>query len=368
MAHGVGHVLVSTIALAVSAMSSAANAPALQYAVAGRIAGPRDAVAWDYATIDDRTGQLFVSTLESRTGASYTGEITAFDLRSARVTGNLVKDTMPHKVVLLNRGLAAAADAASNSVIFFKEKTGTIVARIKTSEPASAGGWHDPDSLLYEPGTGLLVAVNHDSGSLSLVNVARRTVVGHIRIGGILEEAAAGGSGTILVNVSSKGEIAVVSVPGRRIVRELRMKGCRESTGIAYDSVDHLVMSVCSNGLAKFVDPENGAELASIRVGKGADGIMYDPRRRVAFIAGGESGTLSIIRIEGRHAIGVTQTLRIPLGTRLGAVDLASGKVYLPSAQYDLSGSRMHLPGLPPLPRVAPGTFGLLVVAPVGAI
>jgi hypothetical protein len=46
------------------------------------------------------------------------------------------------------------------------------------------------------------------------------------------------------------------------------------------------------------------------------------------------------------------------VGTRLGAVDVASGRVYLPSAKFG--------PPKPPIPcpTVLPGTFEFLVVAP----
>ena len=359
--------IVGVIALVLNGAASATYMPATHYAIVGRIKGPPDVVAWDYATIDSHMGRLFVATLESSSSRSYAGEITTFELRSGKVTGNLVKDAMPHKVVILDHGMAAVADAATHSVLFFKEKTGRILTRVKTGVPPSSSGWHNPDFLLREPGTGLLIAVNHDSGSLALVNVAQHALVGRIRVGGILEAAAAGDHRTLFVNVASKGAIAVIDVAARRVVRVLPMKGCEEPTGIAFDAMDHLIISVCSNGLAKFVDPETGAELASIPVGKGADGVMFDARNHVVFIAGGRSGTLSVIRLKSRHSINLIQTLRIPAGTRLGAVDGASGRVYLPSAQYDLSGPRLCLPGLPPLPRVVPGSFALLVVAPIVA-
>lgn len=353
--------------IALTAGAAAANLPAARYAIVGRMAGPADVVAWDYATIDSHRERLFLATLQSRADRSYTGEIAAFDLRSGKVRRGFVKDAMPHQVVILAHGMAAATDAATHSVLFFKENTGRVVARVKTGRPPNASGWHNPDSLLREPGTGLLVAVNHDSGSLALVSVARRALVGRIRVGGILEAGAAAGHGMLFVNVASKGAIAVINVLARKVVRQLPMTGCKEPTGMAFDAVNRLIISTCSNGLANFVDPETGADLASIPVGRGADGVMYDARNQVVYIAGGLSGTLSVIRLKSRRSISLIQTLRVPPGTRLGAVDTATGRLYLPSARYDRSGPPLRLPGLPPLPRVIPGTFTLLVVAPVSA-
>ena len=362
-----GMLCVMALALAPVAKADTPLAADPQYAAIGRISGPSGVAAWDYATIDPARGWLFLATLRSSGRTGYAGDITAFDLRTHTVLPARIEVGMPHKVVVLGRGLIAVADASTNSVDFFNESTGRPVGRVPTGRPPDRGGWHNPDSLVRAPGTGLLIAVDHDTGTLVLINAVAREVVGRVQIGGILEEAAAEGNGTVLVNDSSRAKITVVNVPAKRVIRRISLKSCEEPTGIVYDSADRVVVSVCDNGWAKFVDPESGIELASIGVGKGADGVMYDTRRKAVIIAAGESGTLSVIRLESRHDIHLVQTLRVPPGTRLGAVDVATGRVYLPTAGHDMRGPPLRLPGLPPIPRVVPGTFGLLVLGPISA-
>ena len=55
--------------------------------------------------------------------------------------------------------------------------------------------------------------------------------------------------------------------------------------------------------------------------------------------------------------ITIIQTLKTPRGTRLGAVDPATGTVYLPAAKFG--------PPIAPIPypSVVPGSFGILVVS-----
>lgn len=329
------------------------------YAVVDRISGPLSAIGWDYATIDGRGRRLFVAT-SYRSG----GGLTALDLDTQRVSSILEIDKKPHGIVILDDGVAAVADAAENAVLFFDQGSGKLIASVQTGRPRRPDGWHNPDSLLWEPRSGLLVAVNKDSDALSLIDVARHAVVGSIHVRGELEMPGARGDGTVYVNLESKGAIAVVDVPGRKVVRELPLKDCEEPTGLAYDAADSLIVSVCSNGLAKFVDPESGSEQASIAVGKGADAVMYDSVRKIAFIAGGDDATLSVIHVDGRRNIGLAQTLATQPGTRLGAVDLVTGKLYLPTAKPDLAAPPLHLPGLPPIPPAAQGSFEFLVVAP----
>lgn len=350
-----------------AACTSIAAAAGARYVVVGRIAGPAGIVAWDYATIDSSRGRLYLATLRAGGRSGYAGAITGFDLRTGSVLPAAIEDPMPHKVVVLGHDEIAAADAARNSVDFFEEDTGRSLGRVLTGGSPHPGGWHNPDSLARDPESGLLIAVNHDSGEILLLNVARRRVVARIPVGGILEEAVPAAHGMLFANDASQGQVAVINILARRVVRRLSLERCEEPTGIAYDDADRLVMSVCANGWVKFVDPLSGRELASIGVGRGADGMMYDPLRGTVMIAGGESGTLSVIRVGGRHDIKLVQTLRIPPGTRLGAVDQATGRLYLPSARYDRRAPALRLPGLGPIPRVVPGSFGLIVLAPLAA-
>ena len=85
---------------------------------------------------------------------------------------------------------------------------------------------------------------------------------------------------------------------------------------------------------------------------------MFDSKRRRAFVASGDAGTLSVIAVRGAGDVALVQTLTTQIGTRLGAVDIESGRVYLPSAKFG--------PPRPPIPypTVLPGSFEILVVSP----
>lgn len=343
------------VALAFAALACPVRVPAAQYAMLDRIPGPSWVAAWDYAEIGPGARHLYLAAIGSQSG------VIRLDLRSHRVSA-WVPDKMPHGVAFVGNGLAAVADAATNTIVFAEEASGRMVGSVGTGKPPQAGGWHNPDSLLMEPKTGLLVAVNKDSGELALVDVKKRILVGKVHVGGSLEAAVARGDGTVYVNVENKDRIAVVDVPERHVIRELALPGCEAPSGIAYDATDDLVISVCDNGLTEFVAPRTGRMVASLVVARGADGVMYDGRRKVAFIAGGDDGRLSIIRIAGRDDIRVIQTLHTQLGTRLGVIDPASGALYLPTAKPDLAAPPLRLPGLPPIPPAAPGSFQFLVV------
>ena len=127
---------------------------------------------------------------------------------------------------------------------------------------------------------------------------------------------------------------------------------------MAYDEKEKLLLSVCDSGVLKVLDGRAAREVASIPVGEGADAVMFDSKRRRAFVASGDSGTLSVIAVRSALDIALVQTIPTQSGTRLGAVDIDSGRVYLPAAKFG--------PPQPPspYPSVVPGTFEFIVIAP----
>jgi DNA-binding beta-propeller fold protein YncE len=148
------------------------------------------------------------------------------------------------------------------------------------------------------------------------------------------------------------------------VIRQITMNGCEEPTGLAYDSKDELVMSVCSNGLVEFIASDSDKEVARVKVGPGADGIVYDPDRHFLFSFGGDDGTLSIIAVRDRKNIDLVQTLKTKPGARLGALDPKTGRVYIPSASFGPPAAPITLPGMESLPGLNPHTFEFVVAAP----
>jgi DNA-binding beta-propeller fold protein YncE len=251
-------------------------------------------------------------------------------------------------------------DSQTKVITVFEGQTGKVLSMIPTAEFNPVNGLHALDALVLEPKTGLLIAINGESGLLLLVDVRGSRVVGTISAGGHPEFAAADGTGRLYVNVNrdKSSEIATVDIASRAVVKHVALAGCEGATGLAYDEVEKLVMSVCDNGILAVFDVTSGRICASIAVGRGADAVMFDSKRRRAFVASGDDGRLSVIAVKNANHVAVMQTLTMPAGTRLGAVDIGSGRLYLPSAKFG--------PPEPPIPypAVVPGTFEFLVVSP----
>jgi DNA-binding beta-propeller fold protein YncE len=285
--------------------------------------------------------------------------VTALDLKTGILTTGLLAGGVTHGVVPLGGGKVAVADSEAKTVKVFDGTSGKVLADIPTAQYSPISGGHTLDALVLEPRSGLIVAVNGESGILLLVDFKVSQVVGTIALGGRPEFAVADGHGDLYVNIIAGGtsEILAIDIGAKRVVRRFPLAGCEDPTGLVYDHDDHLLISVCGNGLAKFVQAASGHEVASLSVSKGADAVMFDPRRRLAFVPGAD-GTLSVIAVRSPNDIAVVQTLTTQKGTRLGAVDSSTGRVYLPTAKFGPAAAPS------PYPSVIPDTFKILIVAP----
>jgi streptogramin lyase len=318
------------------------------YSIVERVAGSGG--IWDYAIVDEFSNRLYIA----QKG------VTALDLTTGEITTGLVSGEQTHGIVSLEDGTVAVDDSASKTVKVFDGVSGKVLGIIPVDEPKAANGVHSLDAMVREPKTGLIVVVNGEAGILFLVDVKLGKVVGTISVGGKPEFVAADGSGNVYVNVNKDeaSEIVKVDIPEGKVLQRFPLEECKGATGIAYDNIEKLLISVCENGLAKFVRPDSGAEVASVSVGEGADAVFFDPTQRLAFVPGAKSGTLVVIAVRGMNNIAVVQTLATQKGTRLGAVDTRTGKLYLPAARFG--------PPVPPVPfpSVVSGSFEILVAAP----
>ena len=340
--------IVSWLAISAALSLPAAQADAAGYILTGRIPGGTGE-AWDYAAIDPSGGKLYLAQ----------AGITALDLKDRSITSGLVHAKVSHGVAVLGEDRFAVDDSTTKEVTVFDSK-GRVLATIPTAPDNPVNGLHALDALVLEPRGGLLVAVNGESGLLLLIDVAHARVSGTVAVGGHPEFAVADGQGTIYVNVNrgKRSEIEAVDPAARTVTKHYPLAGCEGATGLAYDESARLLLAVCDNGVFKAIAADSGRTAASIKVGAGADAIMWDPRRRTAFVASGDSGTLSVISVESASDLALVQVLQTQRGTRLGAVDVDTGILYLPAARFG--------PPKPPIPypSVVPGSFEFLVISP----
>jgi hypothetical protein len=145
-------------------------------------------------------------------------------------------------------------------------------------------------------------------------------------------------------------------VKTRKVTTRYKLAGCIAPTGLAYVADAKLLISACENEMAKVVQADTGKEIASLKIGAAPDAVIYDARRKLAFIPSGGAGVLEVISLADPAHPTVVQHVPTQMGTRTGTLDPTTGRLYM-----------MAFKSGPPQGGRAtrlPGSFEVLVVGP----
>ena len=321
-------------ALPFIALSLCTAVQAADLALIDTVKGPDG--GWDYASIDNARNRLLVARPDG---------LMAVDLTSNAVTAPLVPGKRVHGAAISPSGVGVLANGGGGSALVFKASDGSVLAEIPTGKK--------PDAVVFDPKTGLIAVMDNKDGVVSLIDPDKKALAGTIEVGGALEFAVADGEGRVFVNVEDKNSLAVIDVANRKVVARRPLAGCDEPSGLALDPVNHVLLSVCGNGKAVATSATDGKVLATLPIGAHPDAALYDEKNKRFLVPCGGNGVLTVISAAD---LKVTATIQTAPGARLGAIDSATGKVYLPVADF-----------LPPAkagerPTPAPGTFRVMIL------
>ena len=324
---------VVTISIVLAAgLEAAPRAPLYQSSAA--LAGP-DGTGWDYASVDPVSHRLYVAHGETAT---------VFDLARASAARSIGSISHAHAVVPLPNNRLLVTSGKDASVRLIDVGAGSEVAKIAVGA--------DPDAAIPDPATGHVLVMNAEDGSVSEVDVAKASVVRTIAVKPALEYAAIGRNRTLFINNEDAGEIDTVDLRAGKATGAIAMPGCAAPSGLAYDAAHDTLIAACANGKAAIVDAGGRKLVKLIAIGQGPDAVILDAKRRRAFIPCGRDGVLEVRSLDARGGIQRIATVK----TEPGALDPATGAIYLPTARFG--------PLVPPAkrPPALPGTFHVVVV------
>jgi hypothetical protein len=141
------------------------------------------------------------------------------------------------------------------------------------------------------------------------------------------------------------------------VTKHYSLAPCESPSGLAIDTKNHRLFSVCENKLMIVSDPDAGKVLAMLPIGPGADGVAFDDG--YAFASSGGDGTITVAgETGGKYA--VIETVQTQRGARTIGADPKTHKLYLPDAELgpqppDKDGKKQR-------PQPVPDSFAILVV------
>ncbi|HEV2365763.1 MAG TPA: YncE family protein [Caulobacteraceae bacterium] len=264
---------------------------------------------WLFAT-SESGGEIFRVTL----GPGAPERATVAVLPGAPATHGVVIDPAS--------GLAFVTRSEVNAVDVFDPGAMRFIRRI----PVAA----DPDGIFYDPADRLIWADSGDSKLATVIDPATQAKVGVVVLGGSPEFAAFDApTGRLYQNLKDVNEVAVVDIPGGRVVERWPLPGCGGPTGMAIDAPDRRLFVVCSrNARLVILDLRSGREAAMLPIGGGPDSVAYDAALRRIY-ATGIAGVLTVDAQTGPDTYRQLDRIRLHFGAHTLAVDPATHRVYV---------------------------------------
>jgi YVTN family beta-propeller protein len=299
---------------------------------------------WDILTVDSPGHRLYLS---------HATKVVVVDLEKNAVAGEITDTPGVHGFVAVpevDRGFSTNGKENKISVVDLKT--------LKTISKLDSGA--NPDAVVYEPKRGEVYVFNHSGNSATVVDAKGAKVVATIPLGGNPEFAAVdSAAGRVYINIEDKSEVEVIDTAKHEVIAHWPLAPGEEPTGIALDAAHHRLFSTCHNKMMEMVDTESGKVVGSVPIGMGVDGAAFDDGTQLAFASCGE-GTTTIAKEEAPDKLTVVQTLKTERSARTIALDPATHRIYLPSAQFEPPATPS--PGVSPTrPKMVPNTFKLLV-------
>ncbi len=300
---------------------------------------------WDYLEVDPATHRLFISR-----GT----HVVVFDPVSEKIVGDIPNTEGVHGVAIagdLNKGFTSNGRSSSATIF-------NLASLSPTGTATTAKG---PDAIIYDPYSKRTFTMNGGADSATAIDAVSGNVAGTVDLGGGPEFAASDGKGKIFVNLEDKSELVRFDAKTLKVENTWPLAPCESPSGLAIDAAHEILVVGCHNKLMTFVDGNSGKIIGTVPIGQGVDANRFDPATGYAFASCGD-GTLTIAHEDSPTKFSLVETIPTQRGARTMALDPATHKVYLVTADFGpapaATADNPH-----PRPAILPDTFMVLVLS-----
>jgi DNA-binding beta-propeller fold protein YncE len=271
---------------------------------------------WDYLSADAAARRLYIS---------HQSHVVVVDLDASKVVGDIPDTPGVHGIAIASDlGKGFISNGRGNNVTVFDLKTLKPV-------PEKIAAGENPDSIRYDAVSRRVFTFNGRSKNSTVIDAAKNTVVATIPLPGKPEFAVADGKGHLFVNIEDTNELVDIDAAKAAVAKKYPLTGCEGPSGLAIDTKNRRLFSVCSNRTMAVSDPDSGKVLATLAIGAGSDGVVFDPGPGYAMSSNGD-GTLTVVaQANGKYE--VLENIATERAARTITLDEKTHRVYLPTAK-----------------------------------
>jgi DNA-binding beta-propeller fold protein YncE len=275
---------------------------------------------WDYLAFDPSRPYLYI-------GRRKDG-VTVLDVDTGKIVAVIENSQDANAIALVpefDRGYTGNEDG---STTIFQLSTLKTIERVKFGEDADAG--------FYEPVTKQMVFTQGDSKALAFLDAKTGKVLGKVAtISGKLDATVADGTGLLFTAERDRNALLRTDAKSRKIVGEWKTEGCEQPTSLAFDSARRRLFVGCRGKapVLLVMDAADGHAVASFAIGRGNDGVIYDPDSRRIFTSNGVEGNLVIFEQLDADHYRLEEAVTTRPSARTMAEDPRGKKLYLVTAE-----------------------------------
>lgn len=299
---------------------------------------------FDYITVDSDGRRVYLS---------HGTEIKIIDADSGTLIGNITGLKQDHGVAIAKEfGRGFITDGAQGKVIIFDLKT------LKATGEANAD--KDADSIVYDPVSKRVFAMNGDPHSSTVIDAKTGNVVGTIDLGGGPEFAVADGKGVVYVNMEDKNELVAIDARTLKIKSRWPVAPAGAPTALAIDQQHRRLFSAGRNPqMLVVMDADAGKVIQSFPISSGVDAAAYEPGTGLIF-ASTREGMIHIFHEDSPDKYSEVETVKTEYGAKTMGLDTKTHNLFVDTADF---GPPPAPTAERPHPQRAPiqGTFHVLV-------
>lgn len=295
---------------------------------------------FDYIMVDSSARRVYLS---------HGTEIKVIDADSGALIANITGLKKDHGVAVAHEfGRGFITDGGQAKVIIFDLKTLKVTGEAKADV--------DTDSILYDPASKRVFAMNGDSHSSTVVDAKSGTVIGTINLGGGPEFAVADGKGTIYVNIEDKSELVSIDSRTLKIKSRWPLAPAGAPTALAMDLEHRRLFSAGRKPqMLVVLDADSGKIIQSFPISAGVDAAAYDPETGLIF-ASTREGLIHIFHEDSPDKYSEVETVKTEYGAKTMGLDTKTHNVFVDTIDFAPPAER------PGSERTAiPGSFHVLV-------
>ena len=344
---------ISVVAVVVALMMSASAGMAQHGAAAGPYKVLKTAKVggdggFDYVSADVEGRRLYMP----RSGAM--GQLRVFNLDTLEPLGTMD----------IHAGGAVVDPKSHHGFSTTKPITMWDASTLKVIKTIDVDG--RPDGIMFDPYNERVWVLSHMPPYATVIDAKEGTVVGTVDLVGTAEQAVSDGKGTVYINISDKGGVAVVNANKLTVTAnyDFSAKGVHGS-GMAVDAKNHVLFAYYRDPkpVVVILNADNGNTLATFPTGEGVDTVAFNPATMEA-ISAEAAGSMTFIKENSPTSFTVEQTLQTMPGAKTMALDTKTNHVLTMTAEYGPAPANAPpgAAGRPARGPMVPGSFSILMV------